>query len=326
MGLKGAIMSALRGLTKHDGASTEEEEYDDLGRKTGQLGYVALDAPSVFKSVDFFDLWELKGQIKDRVHEYCKEHNVIPADMAAYEVKVGLPASLNFRTPASWYGESKPMIQLLFPTYRAGRVVVSWSRALYLDDKKFPYYVDPNKPVWTTYGTDKNGLILYTTTLPPMALDQNNARSSILPLVIVESPIDAIRVARIGWWAVALGGVHAPAKMRQELARMPQKNMIILLDNDAIGSALDLQEKLQHLRRNVVIAPIMSGDDPASMKKEELRKIFMKSLAELRELNKEVPGNWAVDSHAAGSLSAASAEAMEGASGEAEEAILVEAD
>lgn len=314
MGLKGAIMCALRGLTK------DELEEDDLGRKNGQLQYVALDPTTEFKGLDFFDMWELKSLIKDRVYEYLQEHNVIAADLAAYEVKVALPSSLNFRNPSTWYGKSTPLIQLLFPTYRAGKVVVVWSRALIAQDEYAKNrFTDKDRPVWMTFGTKANGAILYTTTMPPVALDPENVKAAGMPVVIVESPIDAIRLAGIGWWSVALGGVHAPAKIRQELVRLPQKNMIILLDNDAITPALELQEKLQHHRRNVVVAPIMNGDDPASMKKEALREILMRAVAELRALNGGSLHEKAALTETADPLTLQ--EAQEEASGEAEEAI-----
>ena len=161
-------------------------------------------------------------------------------------------------------------------------MVGGWLRA-------FNYPADregkPTVPRWRSLGLSENGALLYTAALPPVALDA--AVKTKYPLVLVESAMGAIRLARMGWWAVGVGGHHLTAKARVELVKIPCDQVIILLDEDAEEKAVDMWSKLQGLKKAVVVGKIpQKGKDPEDLDDLSLREILIACSQLLRETAK----------------------------------------
>ena len=124
--------------------------------------------------------------------------------------------------------------------------------------------------------------MLYTSALPPAALDATVKTK--YPLVLVESAMGAIRLSRMGWWAVGVGGTHLTAKARVELVKIPCDQIIILLDEDAEEKAIDMWSKLQGLKQAVVVGKIsQKGKDPEDLDDLTLREILIACSQLLRE-------------------------------------------
>jgi DNA primase len=84
-------------------------------------------------------------------------------------------------------------------------------------------------------------------------------------LVLVEGVFDAIAVHQhTGWHVAALGGKSLPRYLQPELLSLVRKRLVVLLDSDALGAALGLQERLRH-KVAVTVVPLPPGEDPASL-------------------------------------------------------------
>jgi hypothetical protein len=108
---------------------------------------------------------------------------------------------------------------------------------------------------------------LYT----PVHLDDHDVDT----LVLVEGTFDAIRVEQAGYAAVALGGKSLPQYLREKLLTLARDRdiIIVMLDEDALGSAVQIQDTLMaRTRATVRILPI--DGDPGDMPKHEIRRMI----------------------------------------------------
>lgn len=84
-------------------------------------------------------------------------------------------------------------------------------------------------------------------------------------LVVVEGAFDAIAVhQRTGLHVAALGGKTLPKYLRPELLGLVKRKITMLLDSDALASALKIRTWLPR-RLEVSIVPLPDGEDPASL-------------------------------------------------------------
>ena len=255
MGLRDKLIETWRGL----GRPVEETV-----NEKGKLHYKPLSLDQFNEKYDNYNPWEVLGTVRDTIAEYCGLHHITPIDIA----RVG---GLIFVAKAGihkWVTE-RPKCMIFLPIYRGGTIVAGWARYFNTDI------------TWMGHGfSDGNGALLYTTALPPWAFSPDDARAQKLPLVLVESAVDALRLNRLGWWGVGLGGHNITQKGREELARLPQQRIIILLDADAHTAAVALMQKILSFKKNVEIGLITKGGkcDPCDLADTELREVLLKPM------------------------------------------------
>ena len=281
----------------------EEEKLDMSVKHITKLKYISPDMEKLLEKFDSFTMVDIRGVVQDEVRQYCRTHHITPADLAQAHVRVLLAKSFelkaaltNNEADISWWSHLiQPTIYLFFPIFRSNTIIAGWLRTLNIGNKRSVGETTNNsskQPTWVAWGFSLNGSILYTTALPSVLPSPLGG----MPLVIVESPVDAIRVNKLGWKAVALGGHNLPKKMRKELATLPFRNFIVLLDSDVENRAVELQYELQFIaeskRGNAVIAsipnsiiPVAVGKkvlDPCDLTEMELRGILMRTLPYFR--------------------------------------------
>lgn len=84
-------------------------------------------------------------------------------------------------------------------------------------------------------------------------------------LVLVEGVFDAIAVeAHTGLHVAALGGKALPRYLEPDVLRLGVRELVVLLDSDALGAAIKLRQRLV-TRRQVRLVPLPAGEDPASL-------------------------------------------------------------
>jgi len=268
LGLKNLLAKAI-------GHADKKEE--DLLNVDGQMHYKPLDLETVYVGYNPMEVWELTGTAKLLVADYCHSHHIAPVDLA----RVGATILLGDCHNTQRLSNPKIPLVIFLPIFRGGALVAGWGRV-------FNETKTDGKPwKWRGYGfSDGNGAILYTTALPLAAFAMTEEKAEKTPVVLVESPTDAIRLQRLGWWAVALGGHTITQKGREELARMPQKSVIVLLDSDAKNATLSLVAKVQAFKKKVVPVFIHSkGEsyivDPSDLDDHDLRGFLLKPIQEL---------------------------------------------
>ena len=281
-GLKTAVMNTLQRFTSSPKPATHKgDEATELMKEwKRELTYQPLDRIKMGQQWEAFDTWEIKGYVKEEVEKYCNQRFVYPIDLSNVCTKILTDKATGYRMYPNLFDYKKdPKFDLFFPIFRGGVMVGGWLRA-------FNYPADregkPTVPRWRSLGLSENGALLYTSALPPVALDA--AVKTKYPLVLVESAMGAIRLARMGWWAVGLGGHNLTAKARVELVKIPCEQVIILLDEDAEEKAIDMWSKLQGLKRAVVVGKIPQKDkDPEDLDDMSLREILISCSQLLRE-------------------------------------------
>lgn len=264
-------------ITRALGAGALEEE--DLSK---QLTYSAVDLAKMGRLLDCFNIWDAKGKVKEELLEYCTSHHITPLDLADVFAKIVIARSHNMVSNYHLWKEGVPWC-LMLPTFRGGKVVTAALRA-------FSHTKEQSK--WVGVNTATNGRLLYTATLRPAAL-AHVPGSEVRPLVLVESPIDAIRVSKLGWDAVALGGHDLPAKIRGELHKLPHTEVIILLDSDAQADSVNLQSRIAAYKPFVTVALLLQKNtDPADLNDMTLVELLSKAM---EDITKQMEAKRAVD-------------------------------
>ena len=95
-------------------------------------------------------------------------------------------------------------------------------------------------------------------------------------VVLVEGMMDAMAVRYVMGHergVIALGGKSLPQYLVPDLLKLAPKKITILLDSDALTNALSLRQRLSHVR-HVVVRLVTTGNDPASMDHQNLRRIL----------------------------------------------------
>jgi hypothetical protein len=94
-------------------------------------------------------------------------------------------------------------------------------------------------------------------------------------VVIVEGAFDAMAVANTGRRGVALGGKNLPQHLLADLRKhVENRGVLIALDGDALGSALELRQAVLEAGGLPVVVPLPYGEDPASMTATKLEEVL----------------------------------------------------
>jgi hypothetical protein len=93
-------------------------------------------------------------------------------------------------------------------------------------------------------------------------------------LCVVEDYPSALRInSQIGYPTCCLGGTNIYDKHISDMLKAGVKDLVILLDADAIAKAVKLKRSLALAFNSITILPLM-GPDPKDMSQGELNKVF----------------------------------------------------
>src|SRR3990170_4870093 len=94
------------------------------------LTYQPLDLVKMGEQWEAFDIWEIKGYVREEVEKYCMLRFIYPIDLSNLCVKVLTPKSIGYkRYPGLFEHRKDPQFDLFFPIFRGGVIVGGWLRA-----------------------------------------------------------------------------------------------------------------------------------------------------------------------------------------------------
>lgn len=101
----------------------------------------------------------------------------------------------------------------------------------------------------------------------------NTCRYDKTPLIIVEGVTDAIRLTKLGYQSVALGGKHLSPLQLRKLVTLQPSEYVILLDQDALLTATDCFNLLKSVTSIPVKLRVLQGaKDPATASDSVLKQ------------------------------------------------------
>lgn len=250
-------MSALKDAVKSALGPSQE--------KPRSLQYTPFLMESFYSTYETVEISETAGPIREDIKTYCTARNVYPGDLHNVGARVLIPKQA---VPSS-SNNTREKFSIFFPIYRGGMTVAGWCRVFEGNTK------------WIAHGmSDGNGSLLYTTALPDWAFDPNDQHAIEVTLFLVEGIMDAIRVCKEGYLAIALGGKNLTGKGKAELMIMPQQKVVVCLDPDAPATAVKLQHKVITFKKHasMVLWPTHEKGDPASMDSKQLHKMLSEEI------------------------------------------------
>lgn len=123
------------------------------------------------------------------------------------------------------------------------------------------------KAYWKPVVQDAKGLCIPNINVLPMIQQQER-------VVLVEDYPSCLRIiSQLGLPCCCLGGTNLYDSMVATLMELEVKQVVVVLDADAISKALTMKRKLQLAFPNTVFIPL-TGGDPKDMTEQELVEVF----------------------------------------------------
>ena len=227
----------------------------NLFREDSPMQYTPLDMTALTNKYDMVGPDTAMWLVQEMVEEYCFCRHLEPIDLLRVGVQVLVPKV-----------ESDEIFALFFPIYRRGITAAAWTRHFYNTQA-------PKGIPWRYHS--QSGVMLYDIALPTSGAVPGTT------LILVEGVADAIRLNKLGWRTVALGGKHLTALGKAELIAMPNTHALIMLDRDALVQAIDLMAKVAAIKRKVglVLMPQDgSANDPSELADATLQECLREAV------------------------------------------------